>query len=602
MIDLLLSDRADERRSLFEEAAGIGLYRDRKHSTERRLEETAVDLQRVEDLIAEVQSQIRSLARQRGKAERHAKLTEERFAVQLTLARRLLERLSDGSRRNGGALRGADPAAARRADARGRRRAPARGESRGPAPPRRASGPRSPGGWRACGWSWASSMATSRSPPSGSANAARPPASARRTSGRRLQLRAQQAAGGAGGGHRRPRRRGRRARADPGRAGRASERRRGRAPPADRAARRGAPRASRSCSSRRRPCGRWRASGRRSKASSPRSASASPRPPRIGPALQIELADAERRRDHAIERAGFLSHEAKRAAAEAEHARHLVAETREREAMHRADRRQAEEALAQMTARRNALEELERDRVGLAPARRRAAGRPGPVRRRRAGPAQRLRDHRPRGRRAGRAAAGRLDARRAGARRGDRARGAGVARDAPAGRAGPAAARSRALRSAATRPPLDDRLRAQGPPPAGCGPRSPGSEVLDAPGRVLRRASGAIFLSGAGAPSGPLRRRAELASLVQRRRARRRRGGRGRRRRSQDTVAQSGRARAGAGRSDGGRGAGPRGRAPGRGRAGGRGAAGRQPDPGVGRLGVAARPAHRAPRPLRSSG
>ena len=41
MIDLLLSDRADERRSLFEEAAGIGLYRDRKHSTERRLEETA---------------------------------------------------------------------------------------------------------------------------------------------------------------------------------------------------------------------------------------------------------------------------------------------------------------------------------------------------------------------------------------------------------------------------------------------------------------------------------------------------------------------------------------------------------------------------------
>jgi chromosome segregation protein len=88
MIDLLLSDRAEERRSLFEEAAGIGLYRDRKHSTERRLEETATDLQRLEDLIGEVQSQIRSLARQKGKAERHAKLTEEKFAVTLTLARR----------------------------------------------------------------------------------------------------------------------------------------------------------------------------------------------------------------------------------------------------------------------------------------------------------------------------------------------------------------------------------------------------------------------------------------------------------------------------------------------------------------------------------
>ena len=91
MIDLLLSDRADERRSLFEEAAGIGLYRDRKHSTERRLEETATDLQRLEDLLAEVQSQIRSLARQKGKAERHAKLMEEKFSVQLTLAHRLLE-------------------------------------------------------------------------------------------------------------------------------------------------------------------------------------------------------------------------------------------------------------------------------------------------------------------------------------------------------------------------------------------------------------------------------------------------------------------------------------------------------------------------------
>jgi chromosome segregation protein len=95
MIDLLLSDRAEERRSLFEEAAGIGLYRDRKHSTERRLEETAADLQRLEDLIAEVQSQIRSLARQKGKAERHVKLMEEKFAVQLTLARRILDELTD---------------------------------------------------------------------------------------------------------------------------------------------------------------------------------------------------------------------------------------------------------------------------------------------------------------------------------------------------------------------------------------------------------------------------------------------------------------------------------------------------------------------------
>jgi chromosome segregation protein len=95
LIDLLLSDRADERRSLFEEAAGVGLYRDRRHATARRLEETAGDLQRLEDLIAEVQSQIRSLARQKGKAERHKALSEEKFAVTIALAQQQLTQLAE---------------------------------------------------------------------------------------------------------------------------------------------------------------------------------------------------------------------------------------------------------------------------------------------------------------------------------------------------------------------------------------------------------------------------------------------------------------------------------------------------------------------------
>jgi chromosome segregation protein len=88
MIDALLSDRPDERRELFEEAAGVGLYRDRRRSAERRLEETTVDLARLDDLIAEVQSQVRSLARQRRRAERHAELTSRRFQVEISLATR----------------------------------------------------------------------------------------------------------------------------------------------------------------------------------------------------------------------------------------------------------------------------------------------------------------------------------------------------------------------------------------------------------------------------------------------------------------------------------------------------------------------------------
>ncbi len=88
MLDALLSDRPDERRELFEEAAGIGLYRDRKRSTERRLEETTVDLARLGDLLNEKESHVRSLARQRKRAERHAELTSRRFSVEVTLAAR----------------------------------------------------------------------------------------------------------------------------------------------------------------------------------------------------------------------------------------------------------------------------------------------------------------------------------------------------------------------------------------------------------------------------------------------------------------------------------------------------------------------------------
>src|SRR5687767_4388067 len=88
MIDALLSDRPDDRRELFEEAAGVGLYRDRRRSTERRLEETTLDLSRIDDLIGEVPSQVRSLARHRKRAERHSALTTRRFSSELTLASR----------------------------------------------------------------------------------------------------------------------------------------------------------------------------------------------------------------------------------------------------------------------------------------------------------------------------------------------------------------------------------------------------------------------------------------------------------------------------------------------------------------------------------
>jgi chromosome segregation protein len=95
MVDALLSDRPDERRELFEEAAGVGLYRDRKRSAERRLEETTVDLARIDDLIAEVQSQVRSLARQRKRAERYTELMARRFTLEVAHAAREMDAWRD---------------------------------------------------------------------------------------------------------------------------------------------------------------------------------------------------------------------------------------------------------------------------------------------------------------------------------------------------------------------------------------------------------------------------------------------------------------------------------------------------------------------------
>ena len=82
-IDALLSDRPDDRRELFEEAAGVGLYRDRRRSTERRLEETTLDLSRIDDLIGRG-PESGALARAPAETRRAARRAHvRRFSVEL---------------------------------------------------------------------------------------------------------------------------------------------------------------------------------------------------------------------------------------------------------------------------------------------------------------------------------------------------------------------------------------------------------------------------------------------------------------------------------------------------------------------------------------
>ncbi len=93
MIDAILSDRAEERRGLFEEAAGIGKYKDRRKAASRRLERAELDLQRLDDVIGEVESKVRSLSRQKGKAQRFQTLRDRRLSVEVSVVRLRLDSL-----------------------------------------------------------------------------------------------------------------------------------------------------------------------------------------------------------------------------------------------------------------------------------------------------------------------------------------------------------------------------------------------------------------------------------------------------------------------------------------------------------------------------
>jgi chromosome segregation protein len=69
MIETMLSNKADERRRLFEEAAGVTKYKSRRREAERKLEAIQGDLTRIQDIVTEVQKNVRGLSRQAAKAK-----------------------------------------------------------------------------------------------------------------------------------------------------------------------------------------------------------------------------------------------------------------------------------------------------------------------------------------------------------------------------------------------------------------------------------------------------------------------------------------------------------------------------------------------------
>lgn len=74
LVDAALSLKAEERRRLFEEAAGIGLYRSRREEAFRRLETTQRNIERIHDILTELRPHLRSLERQAEKAREYERM------------------------------------------------------------------------------------------------------------------------------------------------------------------------------------------------------------------------------------------------------------------------------------------------------------------------------------------------------------------------------------------------------------------------------------------------------------------------------------------------------------------------------------------------
>ncbi|HEY8022791.1 MAG TPA: hypothetical protein VIH93_16905, partial [Thermoanaerobaculia bacterium] len=507
MIDLLLSDRAEERRALFEEAAGIGLYRDRKQSTERRLDETAVDLQRVEDLIAEVQTQLRSLARQRGKAERHTKLLEEKFAVQLTLAHRHLDRIEDqlgtfGARRQ--ELSTALPAA-REALVQAEHRREETARTRAAVEAERTEIVRRLGAVRVELGKLDGDLALAAERLANAAQRRGRATDERATMEERIHQAARERETAAAERAATLAEHDRIQRELTGRS--ATEQAvRDRLTAQRTAVRQLEEDLQRHVQTLRSLEGERAALDRDLVAVREQEAQAQAR----HAGLAAELAVAESRRRDAAENAERQAQAAREAAQAAEQARHDVSEARRREALERSTRRQAEESLAQVSARRQALEELERDRVGLAP----GAAALLAVRSRFGdailGP---LSDF---------ISTSQRDADLAERLLGEwvhavlvRDRAAVSAIQAWHAEAQPGAVVVLPIHPAppgATGRSIGHGLQVAEPAVGWVHALVAGSEVLDPAGRVLQRPNGAILLTGS-TPSGPLRRRADLESL-----------------------------------------------------------------------------------------
>jgi len=86
MIDEIITNKEGSRRNLFEEASGISKYKLRKKQTFSKLKDTEADLERVEDLLFEIEKNLKTLENQAKKTERYYRLRDQYKSLSITLA------------------------------------------------------------------------------------------------------------------------------------------------------------------------------------------------------------------------------------------------------------------------------------------------------------------------------------------------------------------------------------------------------------------------------------------------------------------------------------------------------------------------------------
>lgn len=87
----IVSNKPESRREIFEEAAGIVAYKTRKHETERKLAATRGNLERIEDIVVEIESRIDKLKEDSEKATRYIELRERYRDLEINIILRNIE-------------------------------------------------------------------------------------------------------------------------------------------------------------------------------------------------------------------------------------------------------------------------------------------------------------------------------------------------------------------------------------------------------------------------------------------------------------------------------------------------------------------------------